>query len=77
MQSVSPTPTSRPSLPKRNRRWGLELDDFDALYEWSVDSSECFWQSVWAFGGVIGEPGATVLENADRMPGRAGFLRPG
>ena len=56
-----------------NRRWGLELDDFDALYEWSVDSSECFWQSVWAFGGVIGEPGATVLENADRMPGARWF----
>jgi len=56
-----------------NERWGLALRDYDDLYEWSLRSPESFWQSVWVFGGVIGEPGSVVLEDGDRMPGARWF----
>jgi acetoacetyl-CoA synthetase len=56
-----------------NARWGLRMDDYAALHAWSVDQPEQFWQSVWTFGGVVGEPGEVVLENGDRMPGARWF----
>ena len=54
-------------------RWGLGLRDYDALHAWSIEYPESFWQSVWAFGEVLGDPGSVVLENGDRMPGARWF----
>ena len=56
-----------------NARWGLDLPDYDALHAWSVAQPEQFWTSIWSFGEVIGEPGDTVLEHGDRMPGARWF----
>jgi len=51
-------------------RWGRPLGQYRDLDQWSVEQPEEFWQSVWEFGGVVGDPGAgTVLEDAHRMPG--------
>ena len=36
--------------------------DYDGLYRWSIEQPEAFWESVWKFGGVIGEPGDIVFE---------------
>ena len=36
--------------------------DYDGLHRWSIEHPEAFWQSVWEFGGVIGEPGETVYD---------------
>ena len=36
--------------------------DYDGLHRWSIEHPEAFWQSVWEFGGVIGEPGDTVFD---------------
>ena len=47
--------------------WGVEAADYGALHRWSIEQPEQFWQSVWAFAGVIAErEDQTVLEDADR-----------
>ncbi len=55
------------------KRWGVTLPDYDALYDWSVAHPEQFWVSVWEDGGVVGERGDTVLVDGDRMPGAKWF----
>src|SRR3954463_1601685 len=46
---------------------------FAELHRWSVDSSPEFWDLVWRFGEVRGEPGLRQVINADRMPGAKWF----
>ncbi|BAL25569.1 acetoacetate--CoA ligase [Azoarcus sp. KH32C] len=52
---------------------GLQLADYAALHDWSVQHSTDFWREVWDFGGVIGERGARDLVDGDRMPGATWF----
>jgi acetoacetyl-CoA synthetase len=56
-----------------SRRIGRELADYDALHAWSVDDREAFWPMVWDYCGIVGEQGARVLANGDRMPGAQFF----
>ena len=54
--------------------WGVRAPDYASLHRWSVESPAQFWQSVWAFAGVIAErESETVLEHGDRMPGARWF----
>ena len=46
---------------------GQPLADYNALHAWSVEQPEAFWQQVWDFCGVVGEPGDTVLTRRDRF----------
>jgi acetoacetyl-CoA synthetase len=55
------------------RRHGAQLPDYGALWRWSVDQPEAFWREMWDFGGVVGEPGKTVLVDGGRMPGARFF----
>ena len=55
-------------------RWGAALDDYAGLHRWSVTEPAQFWQSVWSFCGVIGDPGSgPALVDGDRMPGARWF----
>jgi acetoacetyl-CoA synthetase len=57
-----------------NRRFGLELDDFHALWRWSVEDRAAFWEEVWRFCGVRAErEWDEVLADGDRMPGARWF----
>jgi acetoacetyl-CoA synthetase len=62
----------------RYRRWlnetrGLELDDYAALWQWSVDQLEDFWASIWEFGEVrAATPYERVLGRRE-MPGAEWF----
>ncbi|HEX2115529.1 MAG TPA: acetoacetate--CoA ligase [Alphaproteobacteria bacterium] len=56
-----------------SRKYGLKLADYRALWRWSIDKPEAFWREVWEFGGVIGDPGKTVLIEGDKMPGARFF----
>ena len=47
--------------------------DYTALHRWSVAKSEDFWELVWKFCEVRGEPGARRLVDGDRMPGAKWF----
>ena len=56
------------------RDWGVELDGYDALYDWSLGEMEKFWTTVWDFCGVVAETrGTRVLADGGKMPGAAFF----
>lgn len=48
---------------------GLPVQDYQSLWQWSVDNSEAFWERVWDFAGIIGEKGDVVLSQPDKMIG--------
>ena len=52
---------------------GPACGDYPALYRWSIEHPAEFWSAVWDFCDVVGKPGATVLANAERMPGARWF----
>ena len=41
--------------------------DYHALWRWSCENPEIFWDKLWDFAGVMGEKGDMVLENAPHM----------
>jgi acetoacetyl-CoA synthetase len=43
------------------------------LHRWSVESSADFWELVWRFGQVRGDPGGRRLINPEKMPGAKFF----
>jgi len=47
--------------------------DYAELHRWSVDHADEFWDLMWKFGEVRGEPGLRRLINAGRMPGAQWF----
>ena len=47
--------------------------DYEELHRWSVEHAEEFWDLMWKFGEVRGEPGLRRLINAGRMPGAQWF----
>ena len=50
------------------------IDDYDALYRWSVSDPEGFWQLMWEFSDISAASKArSVLSDADRMPGARWF----
>ncbi len=59
------------------KRWDIELPDYDALYEWSVACPDQFWVSVWEGDGsrtaVSGTRGETVLVDGQSMLGARWF----
>ncbi len=52
---------------------GARLSGYAEIYDWSVAEMEKFWPSLWDFCGVIGERGARVLADGDKMPGARFF----
>lgn len=56
-----------------NARFGLRLDDYDALYNWSIAEKERFWRFLWEWAGLTGDLGAVDLLDGDKMPGARWF----
>jgi acetoacetyl-CoA synthetase len=56
-----------------NRRHRLDLKTYHDLHAWSVTQRAAFWDLLWDFGGVIGDKGARVLVDPDKMPGAKFF----
>jgi acetoacetyl-CoA synthetase len=52
---------------------GLELRDYPALHQFSIERLEDFWRAVWTFCGVCGEVGDRVAIDLERMPGARFF----
>ena len=51
-----------------NSQRQLSLANWDALYRWSIEQPEAFWESVWSFCGVIAETqGDTTLRPGARL----------
>jgi acetoacetyl-CoA synthetase len=56
------------------RRYGAPDGDYRALWNWSVEKREEFWQAVIEFTGVAHEHGtAPALEQRERLPGAVWF----
>ncbi len=56
-----------------NVKKGLDFHDYQALWQWSVDEVEDFWQSIWDYFEIkSSQPYRCVLENSD-MPGSVWF----
>ena len=52
----------------------LAIDDYAALYQWSIDQPEAFWSTVWRFTKIkASQPWDTVLSDGDKMPGAKWF----
>ncbi len=57
-----------------NEKFKLERDDYSALYKWSIEFPELFWQEVWEFCGIISERRwNNILIDGNRMPGAKWF----
>ncbi|HXW08049.1 MAG TPA: acetoacetate--CoA ligase [Vicinamibacterales bacterium] len=50
-------------------RYAVRLPDYESLHRFSIERPEDFWISVWNLCGVLGDHGAPIVENPDRMPG--------
>ena len=46
---------------------------YQALWRWSIEDQEAFWSAAWDWFGIVGERGARVLIDGDRMPGARYF----
>ena len=62
----------------RYERWlgetrGLEFDDYQALWQWSVEDLEGFWSSIVEFFDVRFEEPARAVLGSDSMPGAEWF----
>jgi len=52
---------------------GLELRDYDALWQWSVEDVEGFWASIWDFFEVQADGGYDRVLGKREMPGAEWF----
>lgn len=52
---------------------GLELADYDALWQWSVEDVEGFWASIWDFFEVQADGGYDGVLGKREMPGAEWF----
>ena len=53
---------------------GIAAPDYAALHRFSIDHRGEFWQAVWDFCDVVGEPGtAPVLQDGEQFPGSRWF----
>jgi acetoacetyl-CoA synthetase len=55
-------------------RFSLPMREYWELDRWAIEQPEWFWESLWAYGNVVGETrGRVVLDDAQRMPGARWF----
>src|SRR5690606_18090997 len=55
------------------REKGLRFEDYDTLWQWSVDQLESFWESVWQYFDVQSSAPATAVLESRNMPGARWF----
>lgn len=57
-----------------NRHYDLALENYNDLYQWSIDNTPSFWSCVWDYCGVIApEKGEQIVHNPGKMPGAQFF----
>jgi acetoacetyl-CoA synthetase len=50
-----------------SEKTGMAFEDYQDLWQWSVDHVPEFWSEIWDYCGVIGEKGARVLDHGDDL----------
>ena len=51
----------------------LEFDDYNALWQWSVDELPAFWESIWQYFDIRSSSPWTRVLDAEKMPGATWF----
>ncbi len=60
---------------KVNKKFLTDFNDYPALWQWSVDHLEEFWETAWDFLDISTfQTYDTVIENPDKMPGAKFFV---
>ena len=49
------------------------IQDYWALYDYSLAEPEAFWRAVWEFCQVVGSPGTITVRDLQKMPGAQWF----
>lgn len=52
---------------------GIKFSDYNSLHKWSCQSGAKFWDKLWDYVGIIGEKGARIVVDEDKMPGAQYF----
>src|SRR5690606_31350360 len=52
---------------------GRKIDDYQSLWQWSVDDLDGFWSSIWQFFDIQADGDATQVLNERSMPGAQWF----
>ena len=47
-----------------SQKYGVNIDGFHDLYNWSIDQNEMFWSEVWDEFDLLGIKGSTITERA-------------
>jgi acetoacetyl-CoA synthetase len=54
--------------------YGISINDYSSLYQWSIKNPADFWDLLWQFADVIAErKGEVVFLHEERMPGAEWF----
>jgi acetoacetyl-CoA synthetase len=57
-----------------NERYSTDFDNYDDLYQWSVDNIAEFWKQMWDFGSIKASvPYDAIIDDVSRMPGAHWF----
>lgn len=56
------------------RKWlsqnlSLHFENYDELWQWSIDHIDDFWKSLWDYFKIIAEGGYVAVRSSDQMPG--------
>jgi acetoacetyl-CoA synthetase len=52
---------------------GLVFDDYQSLYDWSIQDLDAFWTSIWDYFGVIADHPYSEVLSTHQMPGAHWF----
>jgi acetoacetyl-CoA synthetase len=56
------------------KEYDVDVGDYAALYQWSIENPVAFWDLLWDFAGIkAAHKGEVVLAHANRMPGAKWF----
>jgi acetoacetyl-CoA synthetase len=57
-----------------NKKYGLKIDSYDELYDWSVEKIPDFWAAMWEFAPIkASRQYDEVVDNLGRFPGARWF----
>ena len=57
-----------------NRKYGLKIESYRELYDWSIEKITDFWAAMWEFANIIASRGYDeVVDDLDRFPGARWF----
>ncbi|MEM2312915.1 MAG: acetoacetate--CoA ligase [Candidatus Nezhaarchaeales archaeon] len=58
-----------------NGKYGLSIESYWQLYNWSIEDIPGFWAAMWEFGGMIASRGyEKVVDDLNRFPGAKWFI---